>query len=271
MPSPFPGMDPYLEGEVWSDVHQALAGEVRRQLNPRLGPKYAARLAVRIEVERRGGPDGDDFGDADRVWADVDVRTTAPGWEFGPESSAAAVTPKTMTVPLVAAVHWKLVTVEVRHVDRNTVVAAVEILSPVNKRRPGLRDYRRKRRRYWERGVHLVELDLLRRGVRPFPGPEPHSHPYFLQLAEAGRPEVDLWAVGLRDPLPTVPVPLLPGDEPIALDLAAAFAATYEAGAYDRSIDYDSDPPAPPLSANDAAFVTETLAPLRKPAGDVGG
>ena len=46
MPSPFPGMDPYLEGYLWPDVHSALAGKIRQQLAPLLRPRYAARLAV---------------------------------------------------------------------------------------------------------------------------------------------------------------------------------------------------------------------------------
>ena len=46
MPSPFPGMDPYLEGNLWPDVHQALASEIRRQLANQLRPRYAVRLSV---------------------------------------------------------------------------------------------------------------------------------------------------------------------------------------------------------------------------------
>ncbi len=46
MPSPFPGMDPYLEGYLWPDVHQALATQIRRQLAPLLQPRYVARLAI---------------------------------------------------------------------------------------------------------------------------------------------------------------------------------------------------------------------------------
>ncbi|MBI3760749.1 MAG: DUF4058 family protein, partial [Chloroflexi bacterium] len=37
MPSPFPGMDPYLEAShIWEDFHASLASEVRKQLAPRL-------------------------------------------------------------------------------------------------------------------------------------------------------------------------------------------------------------------------------------------
>lgn len=46
MPSPFPGMNPYLEGYLWPDVHSALASKMRQILAPLLRPKYVARLEV---------------------------------------------------------------------------------------------------------------------------------------------------------------------------------------------------------------------------------
>ena len=52
MPSPFPGMDPYLERYLWADVHQALAYQCRRQLVPLVAPKYAVRLAVTMVTDR---------------------------------------------------------------------------------------------------------------------------------------------------------------------------------------------------------------------------
>ena len=46
MPSPFPGMDPYLEGYLWVDVHNALANKIRQQLAPKIQPGYTVRLEV---------------------------------------------------------------------------------------------------------------------------------------------------------------------------------------------------------------------------------
>lgn len=34
MPSPFPGMDPYLEGEEWVDVYQRFATAISDHLMP---------------------------------------------------------------------------------------------------------------------------------------------------------------------------------------------------------------------------------------------
>ena len=35
MPNPFPGMDPYLEGDLWTTVHTDLCAEIARQLRLR--------------------------------------------------------------------------------------------------------------------------------------------------------------------------------------------------------------------------------------------
>ncbi len=40
MPSPFPGMDPYLEGEMWQEFHETLAAEIRSQLLAQLPANY---------------------------------------------------------------------------------------------------------------------------------------------------------------------------------------------------------------------------------------
>ena len=48
MPSPFPGMDPYLEAYLWPDVHSALAHTIRQQLAPQIQPKYVARLEISV-------------------------------------------------------------------------------------------------------------------------------------------------------------------------------------------------------------------------------
>ena len=46
MVSPFPGMDPYLEGYLWPDVHSALANKIRQILAPQVRPKYTVRLEI---------------------------------------------------------------------------------------------------------------------------------------------------------------------------------------------------------------------------------
>src|SRR5438093_4113338 len=52
MPSPFPGMDPYLEHpKLWLDFHNELASAIRAALNGSLEPRYRARLTSYVAYE----------------------------------------------------------------------------------------------------------------------------------------------------------------------------------------------------------------------------
>ena len=48
MANPFPGMDPYLEGDLWMSVHTDLCAEIARQLAPKLRPKYVVLSTRRV-------------------------------------------------------------------------------------------------------------------------------------------------------------------------------------------------------------------------------
>ena len=54
MPSPFPGMDPYLEVH-WRDVHQSLVIYARDQLQALLPGDLRARVEERVFVESVNG------------------------------------------------------------------------------------------------------------------------------------------------------------------------------------------------------------------------
>jgi hypothetical protein len=49
MPSPFPGMNPYLEDPAyWSSIHHWLINQIARSLNPQLRPNYIVAVEVRM-------------------------------------------------------------------------------------------------------------------------------------------------------------------------------------------------------------------------------
>jgi Protein of unknown function (DUF4058) len=54
MSSPFPGMDPYLEGALWTTVQFTLGSEIVRQLAPHLRPRY---LLLPVERFGMGAPE----------------------------------------------------------------------------------------------------------------------------------------------------------------------------------------------------------------------
>jgi hypothetical protein len=56
MPSPFPGMDPYLENpRLWSAVHHSLLSAFQDQLSPLLRPKYIIRAEERAYPNEEAG------------------------------------------------------------------------------------------------------------------------------------------------------------------------------------------------------------------------
>jgi len=64
--------------------------------------------------------------------------------------------------------------------------------------------------------------------------------------------------LSLRDRLPLVPIPLLPPDADVSLDLQASFQNVYDFGGYDFVLDYTKAPPVP-LKGAQAAWVAERL------------
>jgi hypothetical protein len=247
-------MDPYLEGLLWPDVHQAIASRIRDQLAPRLRPKYVARLTVRVEKdaapEAEIGVSYPDVGLFRRTHATEPTEQSA--------GTALGITPAVMTIPAYD-VEVRLVSVEVREVGTERLVTAIEIISPVNKRGKGLRQYRRKRDSLRAADVHLLEIDLLRRGRRVVPGSRIPASDYLIALTRSHSGATDLWPLSIRDRLPVVPVPLRKEDQELPLDLTAPIHDLYDAAAYDLSIDYSQPPPPPELSPEDAEWVRRVM------------
>jgi hypothetical protein len=138
--------------------------------------------------------------------------------------------------------------------DDQSVVTVIELLSPANKRPGGDREaYINKRQLLLATDVNFVELDLLRGGPRLPLDQLPECDYYALVSRPAQRPATDVWPVRLRDPLPSVPIPLRPGDPEPLLDLQAALHTAHDRAGYVFSNLYRR-PLVPPLSAADAAW-----------------
>jgi hypothetical protein len=252
MPSPFPGMDPYLEGPTWMSFHGQLIAEIARQLAPRLRPKYVALMDERVIWD---APEDDVWIDTVEAKPDVAVIETPRRGE--PSGAKAIAAPLTMVTVMPTPVTHR--SVQIRDVANRQLVCAIEVLSPKNKRGRGRRQYLLKRGRILQSSAHLIEIDLLRQGQRlPMEGPLP-NFPYFVFVSRAGeRPSVGVWPVPLRDPLPTIPVPLLAQDPDVALDLQAAFSNVYDGVGYDLILDY-RDLPVTPLGSEDEPWANELI------------
>lgn len=245
----FPGMNPYLEGYLFQDLHSALASRIRAILTPLLRPRYAARLEVAAVQDTSFG---EDLG---IVYPDVEVVKTPAPAKLKDEQTV-TFTPATLTLPPPMTV--RIPTVEVREVKGNTLVTCIEILSYVNKRQPGLDQYTQKRNRLIRAGIHLVEIDLIRRGIHPLSQSQiPESH-YRITVTRAND-RVDVWTIQMQDRLPTIPIPLLPPDPDVPLDLSYAIHRVYEEADYDLTIDYSRQPPPPPLSQKDQQWLKTVI------------
>jgi hypothetical protein len=249
-------MDPYLEGSLWMTVHTDLAVEISHQLNPQLVPRYVALTTRRYVMD---APEESEIliGETGERYPDVAVVKQGPA-----ERDRSAVA--TIAAPLLMATLIRTpvphITVEVRDVAKRQLVTVIEVLSPTNKRGDGYKEYVEKRERILRLSTaHLIEIDLLRKGHRvPMRGTLP-SVPYFVFVCRyEKRLATGVWPVTLDQPLPKIPVPLLPGDADATLDLQQALTNVYDESALRYMIDY-SKPPEVPLSPEQAAWVDAHL------------
>ena len=255
MPSPFPGMDPYLEGELFQEFHETLASAIRAQLIEQIRPKYVALLAKRYALDRPAislfdAPQSRAFYPDVHV---VERRITESRANYGvvldePESTL----PSTTDMPQLS--------VEIRDVAERRLVTIIEILSPANKYGAGYDEYMRRRIELLKTEPHLLEIDLLRQGGRIALHGRPPSAPYYVYLSRfESRPDTQIWPAYLDRRLPRVPVPLLPPDKDAALDLQRAVEACFALVGYELLLDYRAAPPVPEFDANALAWIDDRL------------
>lgn len=105
-----------------------------------------------------------------------------------------------------------------------------------------------------------MEIDLLRAGAPMEMTPQPSEAYRVLVARPWERPTAQLWAFNVRDLLPEVPVPLRQGEPEAVIPLGELLAAAYHRARYDLRLDYRQLPPAPSLTAEDAAWAESLLA-----------
>lgn len=223
MPSPFPGMNPYLENpQLWTEVHHLLIGILAETLNPQLLPHYRAAIEKRVYQM-----DSEDLP--------IEIRE---GY------------------------------LEIREVATREVITVVELLSPTNKRPGKGRDtYEAKRREVLASRTHLVEIDLLRAG-EPMPVSGGVTRNYQILVSRGDRrPQAELYAFNLQDPIPTFPLPLKAQEMEPIIDLHPLLDIVYDRAGYDVVIDYNHEP-VPPLDEPAMTWTDHLLqqVALRRPA-----
>lgn len=255
MPSPFPGMNPYLEqNDVWHDFHGRFVTRVADSLTSRIRPKYIAKIDENVYIHELSAEQRLLLGRPD-----VGVLANQPT----AGSPATATASRAIAAPLFGHVEpavdfLREPFIEIRDRESRALVTVIELLSPSNKGIGPDRDqYLVKRKRILSSNVHLVEIDLLRGGPRMPIGDLPQCDYYVMVSRCEERPRVGLWPIRLREPLPKIPIPLRGDDPDAAIDLQSLMHAVYDAAGYEDYI--YSGTPQPPLHPEDADWANERV------------
>lgn len=262
MPSPFPGMDPYLEHPaLWPGVHQGIIASARAMLNATLPLQYVADIGERLYVVQ---PERSIYPDVVVVEHPA-FGMSATSQETSTSAALVSDPPWLLTLP-VAEIREVFIEI-VAIADASLVVTAIEVLSPSNKmaNSPGRQLYLDKQRQLLQSQTHLIEIDLLRSGEHTVASPHEAligrgTWDYLVSLHRGGNKgeRYEAWGILLRQRLPRIRVPLLRNDPDVVLDLQAVFDRCYEEGAYARRLDYRREP-VPPLSYNEVTWADTLL------------
>jgi hypothetical protein len=247
MPSPLPGMNPWLETpELWSEFHSRMIVAIADALAENLSREYRVAVEKRVYLDQ---------GDETVLIGIPDVALIAPP---SPTTTQTAIltTPITVEVPLEEEIQERYL--EIREVTTGRVVTVIELLSPKNKRSGvGRNTYLQKRRQIMISQTHLIEIDLLRAGEPlPMMGAVA-SHYRILVSPSSSRPKAQLYAFNLREPIPTIAVPL-DGSATIPLDLQPLLHQVYDRARFELAIDY-RQALSPKLSTDETAWILGLL------------
>jgi hypothetical protein len=263
MKSPFPGMDPYIEGRgLWADFHNKLIGEIERALSAVLPERYFLQTGERAYVVLVGT----DEKDEKPIYPDVGIEEPVRAHRASESGGRAVVEPEveveSVTMKAFIDEHFRENFIEIyQEGPEPRLVTCIEVLAPSNKRggKKGWKLYLRKRNALLLGKANLVEIDLVRGGRRmPMLGKWPEGPYYLLVARESLAPSCRVWPAYFDRPLPEIRVPLAHPDPDIPLALQPMIEAVYERSRYGRRLDY-AKPLDAPLTPEQAAWLQSRL------------
>ncbi len=253
MPSPFPGMDPYLERpSLWPDVHHEMIRGIRAALNPLVLPAYTVRVQERVYVSPEDELELENF-------LPHLVLKKSNGSQKMKATGTIDIDPPVI-IPYVYNATIEEPYLEIKDRKTNRLITVIEVLSPANKIRGSRRraSYMEKREKLLESNAHLVEIDLLRCGDLPIkPLLDSGDHRVFLSRGD-DRKHTRCWPIRLRDRLPVIGIPLKKPDADVPLDMNSLLKVVYASGAYENAVDY-TKPCKPPLKPANARWASRLL------------
>lgn len=221
MPSPFPGMDPFLETEkLWPEFHHHLVLSLYQILLPGLVDRYRARVSQR------------------KYYTEMALFTSVIREEHTED----------------------LIEVRQRSDGRLvTLIDVVSPANKVT--RQGRQAYLDKRREGRNANANLVELDLVLQGepTLEYSRDGLPDWDYAVTVTRSTQPErYEIYTVTLQKRLPRFRLPLCPDDRDTVMDLHTAFTRAYDQGGFADKIDYKGDL-AVKLEDEDRSWVEQVL------------
>ncbi|MFO0844385.1 MAG: DUF4058 family protein [Gemmataceae bacterium] len=225
MPSPFPGMDPYLEDEaLWPAFHHQMVMCLYQTLLPGLVERYRARVCQRRYVTEQALFTS--ILREERQEDLLEVRQRNDG---------------------------RLITlVEVVSPANKTTQA-------------GRAAYLEKRREGRSAGASLVEIDLVLQGqpTLDFSRDGLPEWDYAVTVTRSTQPDrYEIYTATLQKRLPRFRLPLASDDRDTVLDLHTVFSRCYEQGDFAAKIDYGRDP-STVLDDDDRKWLADLLKQLK--------
>ncbi len=249
MPSPFPGMDPWLEDEDLARcLHFSFCVKLSDALNVVLPVGYVATFEHHERWESSGRP------------------PAVPDRIVSPASSEA---PPHRLPTRERFFPTKELAVRVLRVSKPDHVrtAVLEVVSREARTlgRPARALFEQRQRADMMNRTNRVEIDLFR-GGRPVSmvcdrlaaSVCGHDGPCVVVFRSDRPAEVDVYPVRLEAPLPAVRVPVDAGVPDVLIELQPLLDDCYRAGAYHKCVDY-REPPDPPLTPEQQAWADAIL------------
>ena len=221
MPSPFPGMDPYLEDEkLWPSFQHQLVNCLYQILLPGLVDRYRARVGQRHYATEQA------------------LFTSVVREEH----------------------HEEFIEIRQRTDGRLiTLVDVVSPANKTTTQ--GRQTYLDKRREGRSASSNLVEIDLVLQGqpMLDYSRDGLPDLDYAVTVTRPAQPErYEIYTTTLQKKLPRFRLPLAADDRDTVLDLHAAFTRCYDQGNFAAKIDYQREPPMR-LSESNRQWVGEIL------------
>ena len=221
MPSPFPGMDPYLEDDgLWPSFHHQLVTCLYQILLPGLVDRYRARVSQR------------------HYFTEQALFTSVVREEH----------------------HEDYVEVRQR-TDGRVVTLLEVVSPANKTTTSGRTAYLDKRREGRNANANLVEIDLVLQGqpTLEYSRDGLPDWDYAVTVTRATQAErYEIYTATLQKRLPRFRMPLAADDRDTVLDLHTAFTRCYDQGGFAAKIDYKRDP-ATPLPDDDRRWLNDVL------------